>query len=615
MLRERIGPALGGVVSSRRQLLSRKLLGSLVYINAAAFLRVRGRGKLADQEEALLDPFDDTRVHPECYNTHDWAQRICANALDVQVEDEYLSIVESAMDDSREALAKAIRQTNWNDPRNPPPIDDSVHTLDLDFFAKELDERQGQGQRAKQLEGIKEEIRFPYRDRRVPYAGPTPDELFEWLTGETDATLREGMLVPIRVTGHSNGGVRCRVESGPGLFGFIPMDRVSDNALPVDPITGMVKNLSEVVRRNQLVNAAILKVDKPRFELRLSIRKSDTTSNPEKWDAPLGSVFGQSGWMRPRSLPPLDSTFDAARANGVASSGATRAFDGIRYARSIMHPQFKNCTFKGAEEYLQKISNGPGEAVIRPCSKGPDYLSLTWMWMEGEFKHVDIKESGKIKGKALGTSLKIKDETYEDIDEIFSRYVAPCNDFVAEVTSSPKYHHGTMEEVKAKVREDKAANQKHVPYYICRKGIPGYFSLVWKINSTKWRTVGVSPEGYLLEGRCFQSVAELLKWFKSHAHELGPVQQVNHRVLSSVQVTHDPYPLFFKPLSPSQSKRSQHEGRDQALSRQSALPPPPPQPQQPLLPPQGYGSQPHYGGGWDGQGQYGSQGSYNPGAP
>lgn len=29
------------------------------------------------------------------------------------------------------------------------------------------------------------------RDRRTPYTRPEDDELFEWLTGETDATLRE----------------------------------------------------------------------------------------------------------------------------------------------------------------------------------------------------------------------------------------------------------------------------------------------------------------------------------------------------------------------------------------------------------------------------------------
>ncbi|CAN0054949.1 unnamed protein product, partial [Ectocarpus fasciculatus] len=82
-LRERLGTVLGGVVPSRKALLSSQVLKSLVYTNAAGFLRIRERGKLAEQLEGQLDPFDDTRVHPECYNTQDWAQRICANALDV----------------------------------------------------------------------------------------------------------------------------------------------------------------------------------------------------------------------------------------------------------------------------------------------------------------------------------------------------------------------------------------------------------------------------------------------------------------------------------------------------------------------------------------------------
>ncbi|CAN0018367.1 unnamed protein product, partial [Hapterophycus canaliculatus] len=127
-LRERLGTVLGGVVPSRKALLSSQLLKSLVYTNAAGFLRIRERGKLAEELEGQLDPFDDTRVHPECYNTQDWAQRICANALDVQVDDDYFPIVESAMDDSREALQRVCQQENQHvDPRHPPNnVNDSV---------------------------------------------------------------------------------------------------------------------------------------------------------------------------------------------------------------------------------------------------------------------------------------------------------------------------------------------------------------------------------------------------------------------------------------------------------------------------------------------------------
>lgn len=41
-------------------------------------------------------------------------------------------------------------------------------------------------------------------------------------------------------------------------------------------------NLNQVVKTNQLMEAAIIKVDKVRFELKLSLRKSDTQPNPDK---------------------------------------------------------------------------------------------------------------------------------------------------------------------------------------------------------------------------------------------------------------------------------------------------------------------------------------------
>lgn len=40
--------------------------------------------------------------------------------------------------------------------------------------------------------------------------------------------------------------------------------------------------------------------------------------------------------------------------------------------------------------FLQ-ASGARGEALIRPSSKGSDRLSLTWMWVEGEFLHTDIQ--------------------------------------------------------------------------------------------------------------------------------------------------------------------------------------------------------------------------------
>ena len=41
-------------------------------------------------------------------------------------------------------------------------------------------------------------------------------------------------------------------------------------------------NLRQAVKENQVMEAAIIKVDKSRFELKLSLRKSDTLPNPDK---------------------------------------------------------------------------------------------------------------------------------------------------------------------------------------------------------------------------------------------------------------------------------------------------------------------------------------------
>lgn len=41
-------------------------------------------------------------------------------------------------------------------------------------------------------------------------------------------------------------------------------------------------NLKQVVKHNQVMEAAIIKVEKQRFDLKLSLRKSDTQPNPDK---------------------------------------------------------------------------------------------------------------------------------------------------------------------------------------------------------------------------------------------------------------------------------------------------------------------------------------------
>lgn len=81
---------LGGTVKFRAELLERKLLNTNVYKNAAGFLRIQSQ----DEEQAEgFDPFDATRIHPECYASNEWAQKICADALEDNYYNGYNEIV------------------------------------------------------------------------------------------------------------------------------------------------------------------------------------------------------------------------------------------------------------------------------------------------------------------------------------------------------------------------------------------------------------------------------------------------------------------------------------------------------------------------------------------
>lgn len=65
----------------------------------------------------------------------------------------------------------------------------------------------------------------------------------------------------------------------------------------------------------------------------------------------------------------------------------------------------------------------PGESIIRPSSRGPSYLTLTLKINDGVYAHKDIVEGGKEHKDItsllrIGKTLKIGDDTFEDLDEV-----------------------------------------------------------------------------------------------------------------------------------------------------------------------------------------------------
>lgn len=80
-LKQSVRRQLSAVVS-RKELIEKKILGKIVYTNCAGFLRISETLGIAKNREIQLDPLDNTRIHPECYITYDFAYKICADALE-----------------------------------------------------------------------------------------------------------------------------------------------------------------------------------------------------------------------------------------------------------------------------------------------------------------------------------------------------------------------------------------------------------------------------------------------------------------------------------------------------------------------------------------------------
>ena len=88
------------------------------------FLRIRERATLKD---LLLDPLDDTRIHPESYFM---AVKMCADAsgsreVDLYDASKYQPVVEDVMYDSSKAIRKMMREEEdrWEDRRSREPRD------------------------------------------------------------------------------------------------------------------------------------------------------------------------------------------------------------------------------------------------------------------------------------------------------------------------------------------------------------------------------------------------------------------------------------------------------------------------------------------------------------
>jgi transcription elongation factor SPT6 len=391
----------GGVVESRGELVGdeekKKLpaVGPKVWQNCASFFDIP-----YEEDEPLADYLDHTRIHPEDY---DIARKMAADALELDEEDIKIEIDENGASGVVRKLVKEEAQ-------------DKVNDLVLEEYAEQLERNFNQRKRAT-LETIRAELINPYEELRRTLAILNSDEAFTMMTGETEESLVEGMIVPVTIRRVFADHIECKLDSG--LEGGIGAEHYPES------ISNGGLDPRSVYQPNQVVQAIVQFLNKRSLTCQLSLR-----------DDLLRKPYKKKHIVTPGEWDEDQEEDDKRRLLKEKEAVSGRA------QRVIKHPLFRPFNSAQAEEYLGSQSRG--DVVIRPSSKGTDHLAVTWKVADNVYQHIDVLELDKDNEFALGRTLTISGKyKYSDLDELIVLHVKAMAKKVDEMMSDERYQNGS----------------------------------------------------------------------------------------------------------------------------------------------------------------------------
>ncbi|KAJ7976530.1 Transcription elongation factor spt6 [Quillaja saponaria] len=463
-----------GAIYTRKDFVTTHGLGKKVFVNAVGFLRVRRSG-LAASSSQFIDLLDDTRIHPESYGL---AQELAKVVYDADGPGD--------ANDDDDALEMAIEHA-----RDRPTY---LKHFDIDDYAKSKKREN----KRETFHDIRRELIQGFQDWRKQYEEPSQDEEFYMISGETKETLAEGRILQATVRRVQPQKAICVLESG--LTGMLMKEDYTDHWRDIT-------ELSDRLHEGDILTCKIKSIQRNRYQVFLVCRESEMRSNRFQNVSNLDTYFHED----PSSL---QSEHDKARKEKEL---AKRHFK----PRMIVHPRFQNITADEAMEFLS--DKDPGESIIRPSSRGPSYLTLTLKVYEGVYAHKEIVEGGKDHKDItsllrIGKTLKIGDDTFEDLDEVMDRYVDPLVTNLKAMLNYRKFRRGTKAEVDELLRLEKAEEPRRIVYCF---GIshehPGTFILTF-VRSTNphHEYVSLYPKGFKFRKRMFVDIDRLVAFFQKH---------------------------------------------------------------------------------------------------
>jgi transcription elongation factor SPT6 len=317
------------------------------------------------------------------------------------------------------------------------------------------------------------------------------------LTGETRRTLDEGMVVPMVVRrtfpDHIEGRLDCGIEAG-----------VSEAEFPdgVGGERGM--EARQAFQPNQTVRGKIMYLDRKRLTATMSLRE-DNVRNPMTAARRYAADHMPGEWDAQQEAE--DRKASQKEKDNV--SGRTQ--------RVIKHPLFRPFNSAQAEEYLG--SQGRGDVVIRPSSKGVDHLAVTWKVSDNVYQHIDVLELDKENPFSVGKTLKIGGRyTYSDLDELIANHVKAMAKKVDEMMLDERYQNGSKAQTEQWLTTYLDANPRRSMYAFCiNPKYPGYFYLCFKAAQeaplANW-PVKIIPNAFELQRHAYPDMRSLKNGFK-----------------------------------------------------------------------------------------------------
>ncbi|KAM3690721.1 hypothetical protein ACJW31_09G140800 [Castanea mollissima] len=461
-----------GAIFTRKDFVTVHGLDKKVFVNSVSFLRVRRSG-LAASSSQFTDLLDDTRIHPESYGL---AQEL---AKDVYDED-----IRADTNDDDDALEMAIEHV-----RNRPRV---LKGLDVDLYAN----GKNRENKIETFYDIKRELMQGFQDWRKQYDEPSQDDEFYMISGETEETLAEGRIVQATVRRVQGQKAICVLESG--LTGILMKEDYSDDWRKAE--------LSDRLHEGDILTCKIKSIQKNRYQVFLVCRESEMRSNQHQYVRHLDPYYHEEQSRLSRQ--------DKAHKEEELAKKHFKP-------RMIVHPHFQNITLDEAKEFLS--DKDPGQSIISPSCHGPSHLILTLKVYDGVYAHKDIVEGGKEhKGITsilrIGKSLKIGEDTFEDLDEVMDRYVDPLVSHLKGMLSYRKFRKGSKAEVDELLRIEKSENPMRIVYcFSISHEHPGTFILTYiKSTNTHHQCIGLYPKGFKFRNRMFEDIDQLVAYFQRH---------------------------------------------------------------------------------------------------